>query len=286
MITPLFAREGDDADGVYIPAVHTRGPWDPGLLHGGPVAALFAETVQARMRPEAQPARLTVDLLRPVPLERLRLRIERIREGRRLEVHAAELATVDGDRLVARATVTAITPVAIDGADDVDGSAAFDAALVPPVDRPDDDDRPWGPPSSAESFVGGAMDFRFGAQIAPQHGRAWLRLWRPVLDEVPISPLARAAAAADVGNAVSASREGAMPRISFVNADLSLSVARLPEGEWIRLESRGRWRPDGLGWVSSSLADTRGEVGAVSNALVLDVMPAGFDWQAPAERSG
>lgn len=270
-LSPLFAADGD----VYMPSAQTRGPWDPGLLHGGPVAALFATVVGSRTRAESQPARLTVDLVRPVPVAPLRLSIDLVRQGRRLEVFAAELATASDGKLVARATMSAITTSPLAEALDAE---AFGGPLVPPPDAPDTTERSWGPPSSAESFVGGAMEFRFGRQLGPQHGMAWLRLWRPVLAGHEITPLARAAAAADVGNAVSASRDGDMPRISFVNADLSLSLSRPPEGEWIRLESRGRWSQNGIGWVASSMADQQGECGAVSNSLVLDAMPPGFGW--------
>ena len=40
--TSLWAREG----ARVVPSVFTRGPWDPGLLHGGAVGALLAEVGQ------------------------------------------------------------------------------------------------------------------------------------------------------------------------------------------------------------------------------------------------
>ena len=61
----LFIADGDR----FVPTVHTRGPWDPQAQHGGPPAALIARAVEAV--PADAPmhvARLTVELLRPVPL--------------------------------------------------------------------------------------------------------------------------------------------------------------------------------------------------------------------------
>lgn len=265
--TPLFDSVGD---GAYEPTVYTRGPWNPALLHGGPVAALFAEVLQAEGGDDTQPVRLTVDLVRPVPLAPLTMKTALVRSGKRFEVLAGDLFA--SDKLVARATLAAIRPAPLE-------TAAYSPPLPRTPDEPGDAASGWAPPASSESFVGGAMDFVFARQVGLGHGIAWLRLRRPVLADLPISPLARAAAAADVGNAVSSRKEPPLPPVSFVNADLSLSLSRLPEGEWIRLESVGRWEPTGIGWVRSQMSDQRSELGAVSNALVLEPMTGGFGWQ-------
>ena len=249
---------------TFVPTAFTRGPWDPGLLHGGPVAALLAELMYDAADRGMQPVRLTVDLMRPVPMVPLVADVRVVRTGKRLQLLEGGLALASDGRGVARSSLLFLRPAPFDASD-------YNAQLAPPPDSPEDDvDESWRPPIHAESFVGGAMDFRFGRQLALGHGVGWLRLHRRVLADRPISPLARAAAAADVGNAVSARRDPALPRVTFVNADLSLSLARPPEGEWIRLESRGRWESSGLGWVSSSMSDMRGELGAVSNGLVLE----------------
>ena len=254
---------------TYLPSIYTRGPWDPTLLHGGPVAALFAELLQAESDDECQPARLTVDLIRPVPIAPLELTTTSVREGRRLDVREGVLRA--SGKPVARATLTSIRIAEMD-------ATGLNPDLSPPPDEPGRVDDSFAPPINAESFVGGAMDFLFAERVGLGHGIGWFRLRRRVLADRPISPLARAAAAADVGNAVSSRRDPSLPRVSFVNADLSLSLSRLPEGEWIRLESTGRWEPSGIGWVRSQMSDVRGEVGAVSNALVLEPMKGDFGW--------
>jgi hypothetical protein len=267
---PLFQLSGAT---TYKPTVFTRGPWDPTMLHGGPVAALFAEVLQGMAPSESQPVRLTVDLVRPVPLAPLTMTTEVVRSGRRLQVVAGELRAVD--KVVARATLALIAPAPFD-------ASRYNPPSPPPPDGPDDDvDPEFRPPIGAESFVGGAMDFRFAPPVGLGHGVGWLRLRRAVLPGVAISPLARAAAAADVGNAVSSRRDPELARVSFVNADLSLSLSRPPEGEWIRLESFARWEPTGIGWVRSKMSDRVGEVGAVSNALVLDVAGPSFGSTTP-----
>ena len=244
----------------------TRGPWDPGLLHGGAVGALLAEIGQEAMDPAFQPVRLTIDLMKPVPLQPMSVGARVLRTGRRLQL--LEVGLRFGEALVAQATLLALRPVTFD-------AGGLNPPLVVPPDSPEGARPAWSVDPEAESFVGGGQEFRFQAQTVLGAGVAWFRLRRPVLDDGrPPSPLARAAAAADVGGAVSAGRgDGGPPAslgTSFVNADISVHLARPPDGEWIRLASTSRWEPSGIGFVDSELADVAGAFGSANQALVLE----------------
>ena len=251
--TPLFEPSGGSG---FAPTMYTRGPWDPSLQHGGPVAALFATLLERRAADGYQPARLTVDLMRPVPVQPLEAAARVVRTGKRLQLLEGVL-TWNGTE-VARASLLALRREPVD-------TAAQNPTLAPSPDDPGTHPEPW-MLHGGESFVGGAMDFRLH-DTGLGAGVGWFRLHRPVLPGVPISPLVRAAAASDVGNAVSARRT--QVAVTFVNADISLSLSRLPEGDWIRLASRSRWETSGIGWVASEIGDRLGQFGAVSNALVL-----------------
>ncbi len=264
---PLFEPYGERG---FAPSVFTRGPWDPSLQHGGPVAALFATLLEREAADGYQPARLTVDLMRPVPVQPLEVGTRVVRTGKRLQLLEGVLAWNGTE--CARASLLALRREPVD-------TAELNPPLAPPPDEPDSHPVPWAPNLGGDSFVGGAMDFRLHDTGLGQ-GVGWLRLHRRVLPGVDITPLARAAAASDVGNAVSARRTDV--RVTFVNADLSLSLSRLPEGEWIRLAARSRWEPSGVGWVTSEIGDRRGQFGAVSNALVLAPAVAPLPFEAPA----
>ena len=61
----LFQPDGEQV----VPTEFARGPWTPDALHGGPVAALLARAVESVPTDEPMHVtRLTVELLRPVPL--------------------------------------------------------------------------------------------------------------------------------------------------------------------------------------------------------------------------
>src|ERR671919_2593966 len=77
---PLFTPRGPD----FVPTEHTRGPWDPRHQHGGAVAALVARAVERTAGPDFGVTRLTVELMRPVPLETLAIDVSVLRPGRRV----------------------------------------------------------------------------------------------------------------------------------------------------------------------------------------------------------
>src|SRR5690349_23883970 len=94
----LFERDGER----FAPTPLARGPWDPNALHGGAPSALFAWACERHdPSPAAFMARLTVELMRPVPLAPLQLSVRSIRPGRK--VHWLEASPFDeDDREVAR----------------------------------------------------------------------------------------------------------------------------------------------------------------------------------------
>src|ERR671933_518418 len=100
-------------DALYEPVVDgyratalTIGPWDPGLQHAGPPAALLAREVERVSAIEdGQTARLTFDILGPVPVGLVRLRGSVLRPGRRIELVEAVLTGAD-DRPLMRATAS------------------------------------------------------------------------------------------------------------------------------------------------------------------------------------
>jgi hypothetical protein len=75
------------------------------------------------------------------------------------------------------------------------------------------------------------------------------------------------AAAADFGNGVSAALD--WNEHVFINADLTVYVARPPRGEWVGLDSRTLVEPDGVGLSESVLHDSDGVIGSAAQALLV-----------------
>ncbi len=258
----------DARDGLLVPTEYSRGPWSLDSLHGGPVAALLARAVES-CEPDAslQVTRLTVELVRPVRLEPLRLEAQLLRPGRKVQLVEAS-ATQDGAEVAkARALRVRVADVAL------------------PDVLPEEDDVVLSQPDQASSFAsteaprafhteGAELRFSHGEFPEPGPARVWIRLLHPVVAGERPSALQRAAAAADFGNGVSSPLP--FGSWSFINPDLTVYLNRMPEGEWVGLDSHTYPQPNGIGLSESRLFDTRGPLGRAAQSLLLDPLrPAG-----------
>ena len=94
MATALFTPS---ADGRVEPTEHARGPWDPRALHGGAPAALIAARSSGWSRARSCRSRgWDSSSCKPIPFAELEVTTEIVRNGRRVQELAAELA--DGGR--------------------------------------------------------------------------------------------------------------------------------------------------------------------------------------------
>jgi len=252
-------------DSTFQPTDLCRGPWTPDSQHGGPGAALVARAiVAADSHGPMQVARLTLELLRPVPLAPLRLETAVPRPGRKVQLVEASVFAGDIEVLRGRALRIRIADVA-----DADGHAPIDDPLPPIPDAT----TPFAFDTQAESWEGfhnTAVDVRFveGSWAAPGPAAAWFRLTVPVVAGEEISPLARVLAAADFGNGISRVLDSSQHL--FINPDLTVHVARPPEGEWVAMRSSTTTTANGIGMAESALFDQRGRVGRAVQSLLVD----------------
>lgn len=251
----------------FMPSELARGPWDPGALHGGAPAALMTRAFERHEpSPQLRFARLGFELLRPVPFAPLRITVQTLRAGRRVQELAAELhAEVEGmPVLIARAGALRVQEVP-EGLPAAGQEGQHQPMPGPEQGRPvrfalNGDDR--------ISFAATAMEIRFlddPRALGP--GRVWMRLRHPLLAGEELSALQRLAASADFGNGISASLpfEGYL----FINADLSIHLHRAPRGEWIGLDARTLLDAGGAGLSETVLHDERGPVGRGFQSLVV-----------------
>ena len=73
-----------DDDGIFVGNDPVRGPWSADHCHAGPVTGLIARAAEAEVGPEKMLTRLTVDLIRPLPLAGLRVAAETKRNTKTL----------------------------------------------------------------------------------------------------------------------------------------------------------------------------------------------------------
>lgn len=255
--------------GGWTPTDFARGPWSPDALHGGPVAALLARTAEHTGDDDAgdgvawQPARLSVELLRPVPVAPLLATGTLTRPGRKVQLVDAELRTADAG-LVASARLLRVR----------------DAGVPAPVTTAAEQ-LPPGPGSAPAAEMAGewpafhshGAEHRFVAGTFGEPGPAtdWIRLAVPVVPGEEPSPLQRVAAAADFGNGISGVADFAS--MLFINPDLTIHLHRPPAGEWVCLQAVTWMEDRGLALAESRLWDERGPVGRSLQSLLVERRP-------------
>jgi Acyl-CoA thioesterase C-terminal domain/Acyl-CoA thioesterase N-terminal domain len=244
-------------DGAHIvTSPDAAGPWDPNMQHGGAPASLAvwaAERIPAAV--PMQVARVTIDLMRPVPVAPLTLETEVLREGRKIQLCAVRLFA--NGILTVGATVLKIKKQAQPLPGDV-VEPPLDVA-APEQSRIEPQNSPFGLGMTIRAARG-----RFGG---PGPGAIWYRAERPLIAGSPISQAMRAVAASDFCNASSALD---FRQWIFLNADLTVSMAREPVGEWILLDAVSWIGPDGAGLATARLADEKGYFGCCAQSLVIE----------------
>jgi hypothetical protein len=255
----LFEPDG----GRFVPTELTRGPWSPDAQHGGPPAALLARVTERFPGGESmQVARLTVELLRPVPLSPLTAASRLARPGRNVQLVEASLLA--GNTEVARATALRIRTK--------DLPFRTERPAESPPALPSEPARSSFPGSAQHvAYHSHGVEHRFASGAFDRLGPAvdWVRLRAPLVAGEATTPLARVAAAADFGNGIS----WVLPRAegyTFINPDLTIYLHRLPAGEWVCLDAVTWPEPNGIGLAESRLWDAQGPIGRSLQSLLLD----------------
>ena len=256
----FFERDGTH----FRPTVLTRGPWRPEHQHGGPPAALMVRAIE-RVADEAdslQLARFTIDFIRPVPIQPLTVRVEQVRDGRRARGYAAVLWA--GEQAVARATALVVRAER-----PAPRPAPSPERLLP---LPDDAEPFQFPFFRAPIGYHTAVESRLArGVIGSGRASAWMRQRVPlVLGEAP-SPAQRILVMADSGSGVGATLDP-VRSVPFINADLNVSLHRLPDGEWMGLDAVTTLEPHGVGLTRTGLYDIHGAIGQGLQALVAGQM--------------
>ncbi|MFV0524420.1 MAG: acyl-CoA thioesterase domain-containing protein [Acidimicrobiales bacterium] len=241
------------------PTAHARGPWDHGLLHGGPVCGLAAHAAEQVAGPGLHCARLTLELLAGVPLEPLAVTAVMTKPGRRTQLIDVTIGDARSGRIAARAFTQWAMP----------GPGHPLAGPVPV--RPREAASPWRDAHldyPRPGFNCDAAELRYVVGSNEQAGPAtiWIRLVTRLVDTGPLTPLTQVATAADL--AAAAGWEPAPDGSPGINPDLTLQLGRYPTGPWIALAAVNRRWEGGVGFNDAVVYDGRSRLGTILQTLV------------------
>lgn len=244
-----------DDSGRFLPTEMAQSLWGPDSLNGPAVCGLAAHSVECEHgRDGWRPARFTIELFknaRRLPTT-VRTRVER--SGGRILVVAFAIVQHDddsadsGESLVAQGmTVFLKEGVSPPGArwSQPESERTF---FPPEVDAGDGTPRFGGPDGWSSSMA--------GQQQAHRH-----RMWSRPIAVIPDAALTAFQRAVIAGESTSLMTNWGEGGIGFINCDLTVALARLPEGDRVGVEATSHLEADGIGVGSAALFDTHGQFG-------------------------
>jgi hypothetical protein len=265
----FFTIDGD----VYTATPATRGPWTAVHQHGGPPAALLTRAIERTFDESVRIARLTVAFHKPVAITAYRVKVETIRDGKKVKVArahliAAEDPTATGQLASEQKPVVSAEALLVRRAPIV---AEGPAASIPDDGMP----RPDACAPFAFPFFTDAIGYQMAMEARLMFGRfgeghmgLWMRMRIPLVPGETPSPAQRVACAADSGNGVSVGID--IGRFTFLNPDLTITLARQAAGEWVGIDGRTMFGDDGIGLAEARLLDERGPIGRGMQPLLLE----------------
>ncbi|MGH3239012.1 MAG: thioesterase family protein [Spirillospora sp.] len=248
-------------DGRFASTLATAGPWSPGLQHGGPVAALLGRAFERHDPvPGTRVARVTVEILNPVPVAELDVAVRVVRPGRRI-AHLEGEITHEG-RTVVRASAWRIMEAP--------------SSLEPVVHAPAPPPLPGGTPPFGrweDMHVHGylaAMEWRLvrGSFGEPGPGTVWARSRIPLVAGERDTPLVRTLTVADSASGVASQLD--FGKWLIINTDMTVALHRDPAGEWLCMDAALDASPGGSALCTASVADPAGDFGRVLQTLLVD----------------
>lgn len=239
----------------------TRGPWHVEHQHAGPPIALVARAIEraAAALELTHIARLTANLLRPIPIADLAIEVQTDYAGRNAAHFSARLHS--GGKEVARFTALAQRETEIRIPGDLPGHPlplAPRALEASSAARFPFNLRSTGYQDLIESRLAEGSFFRGPSAV-------WFRLRHPLVAGEEPTPIQRVAVAADSGNGISAVLD--FNRYVFVNSDLTINLLRPARGEWVCIDARTLIGSSGGGLAEARIFDAEGQIGRSTQSL-------------------
>jgi hypothetical protein len=258
----FFTSDGD----ALVPTDLAQSLWSGGQMHGvalsGAMARTLERTVSELGRGDLRPARYSVDLFRAARMQPCRTSAVVVREGRRLCLVDVTLEQ-DGTP-VARASGLFLQPSEPAPGDVWEPESDL---APPPADLAPVSDEPRVPLFSSDG-VGWEPSFR-------SHQNSGRKMtWQTGVPVVPGEQPSPFVAVASIADAASMVTNWGSNGVEHINTDITLSLARLPEGLEVGLAALDRVSADGIASGVAAVFDRRGRLGSVTVASLANAKRA------------
>jgi hypothetical protein len=259
MTQAFWIPEGNN---IFRATIHTQGPWNPEFQHGGPPAALLVRQMeQCSPRSDMMLARVTIDLLGPIPIASFHAHARLVRPGRSVELLEASLE-YEGRPVMHASGWRIRIPSERPPVAEPDFVSTIPSQEVDPTTTPE-----W----YCGFLAATAWRFVHGNYAVAGAAMAWTRLRYPLIADEAITPAQRLIAAADSANGISSPLD--IRSWQFIPPELTIHCLRSPLGEWICLDANTFLQSEGTGLATADLYDERGLVGRSAQALLISRRP-------------
>ncbi|MDT0200657.1 acyl-CoA thioesterase domain-containing protein [Nocardioides sp. AE5] len=244
----FFVRDGE----TFVPRELAQSLWSDKQMHGVAVSGLLAwgaERLQHELGlADLVPAKFSVDMFRPAAMGPTNVEARVVRKGSRILLVDA-LLVQDGET-VARAAATFLKP---GGVSHGEAWSPTERPSPPPLEIAPVGDAPHVPFFHSEA--GWSQDFT--EHQNPSRKTTW-QTGVPIIDGEPNS---RFTSAASVADATSMVANWGSKGVEFINSDITLYLARLPEGVQVGISALDRVEHDGLVVGTATVFDRSGPIG-------------------------
>lgn len=254
------------ADGEsYVPTPLARGPWGDfisGQYVGGLLGAVIDDLVDD---PDLHPARVTIDLSGRARLEPVTVTTAVLRKGSRISLIDATM--IQGSHTVAHARAVFLRR----------GEQTPNDVWTSPIDMPPlqeiSPDPNAGTPSHGAIYSADEPGIH-GTDLSHWENASqkfiWLTYTIQLVEGRELTPLTRAVMVADSASAVA---HYGTAGLHFINADYTVTLARLPDGPSIGIAGLTHYSDAGIASGSGSLYDKHGPFGST---LTIGIANRGF----------
>lgn len=252
----FFVRDGDE----FSPLPMANSHWSDSMISGSAVCSLLGDQLdEATATDGFRPARLTIDMFSPAKREPAMVTTTTVREGSRIKVTDAVMK--QSDRVVARASVVQLK---MSQPPPGETWARSDTPSPPPPDVAPDLHAP-GLPYFCSGTAGWSQTTRDHQDSSRK--RLWIPYMMPATADSD-SWLARICAVAEATSLVV---NWGSAGVGYINADVTVTLAREPHKRGLGLEADHHVTADGIAIGAATLFDEVGAFGvctvaAVSNA--------------------
>lgn len=236
-----------------------RGPWAADACHAGPVTGIIARAFEQLVTDKLL-LKLSVELLKPVPMAGFQIRTEVKKSGRAVTTAVADIVDLQGKLI---ATASSLHMVEQD---------LGEVPTAPVEQHCFSESVPGGFP--IEESYHGLPSFSSGIEVryppghdnSPGPTKIWMKTI-PLLEGETPSAFQRLCPLADCGNGISRNQNGF--DIRFMNPDITIVMHRASDTEWFGSEAQSHWQSTGLGLAQADLFDEQGPVASVMQTLLL-----------------